>query len=108
MTWINEICSNDSEKRSLLVAMGNDLAYVVQAVGPLFYWKTTDFPAARKGWTAVIIYQVLLAIWTTLILFLLRRDRLKAEREGTAERHVTDAEAIGEDKDVKAQEPYEK
>ncbi|WOO80349.1 Pantothenate transporter liz1 [Vanrija pseudolonga] len=109
MTWINEICSNDSEKRSLLVAMGNDLAYVVQAVGPLFYWKTTDFPAARKGWTAVIIYQVLLAIWTTLILFLLRRDRLKAERDGTAERHVTDAEAIGEDdKDVKSQEPYEK
>lgn len=32
LSWINEICSDDTEKRALLVAMGNDLAYVVQAV----------------------------------------------------------------------------
>jgi ACS family pantothenate transporter-like MFS transporter len=32
LTWINEICSDDTEKRALLIAMGNDLAYVVQAV----------------------------------------------------------------------------
>ncbi len=61
LSWINEINAHDTEKRALLVAMGNDFAYVVQAVGPLFYWKTTDFPAARKGWTAVIIYQCLLS-----------------------------------------------
>ncbi|KAL1412032.1 hypothetical protein Q8F55_003029 [Vanrija albida] len=98
MTWINEINSHDSEKRSLLVAMGNDLAYVVQAVGPLFYWKTTDFPAARKGWTAVIVYQAPLAVWTTLILFLLRRDRAKGVRDGTEDLPATDAEVIGDDK----------
>jgi len=32
LSWINEICSSDTEKRALLVAMANDLAYVVQAV----------------------------------------------------------------------------
>lgn len=32
LSWINEICSADTEKRALLVAMANDLAYVVQAV----------------------------------------------------------------------------
>lgn len=32
LSWINEICSADTEKRALLVAMGNDFAYVVQAV----------------------------------------------------------------------------
>lgn len=32
LTWINEICSDDTEKRALIVALGNDLAYVVQAV----------------------------------------------------------------------------
>lgn len=32
LSWINEICSDDTEKRALLVAMGNDFAYVVQAV----------------------------------------------------------------------------
>jgi hypothetical protein len=32
LTWINEICGADTEKRALLVAAGNDFAYVVQAV----------------------------------------------------------------------------
>jgi ACS family pantothenate transporter-like MFS transporter len=32
LSWINEICSDDTEKRALLVASANDLAYVVQAV----------------------------------------------------------------------------
>lgn len=32
LSWINEVCSTDTEKRALLVAMANDLAYVVQAV----------------------------------------------------------------------------
>lgn len=32
LSWINEICSGDTEKRALLVAMANDLAYVVQAI----------------------------------------------------------------------------
>ena len=60
LNWINEICSADTEKRALLVAMGNDLAYVVQAVAPNFVWKTTDFPLATKGYTWSIVLQVLL------------------------------------------------
>lgn len=85
LSWINEINSRDTEKRALLVALGNDLAYVVQAIGPNFYWKTTDFPAARKGWTAVIVYQCLLVVWTTLILVLLRRDKRKAAKDDVNE-----------------------
>lgn len=41
--------------------MGNDLAYVVQAVAPNFVWKTTDFPRATKGYTFSIVLQVLLS-----------------------------------------------
>jgi hypothetical protein len=66
LSWINEICSADTEKRALLVAMGNDLAYVVQAVAPNFVWKTTDFPRATKGYTWSIVLQVLLGRSTTL------------------------------------------
>ncbi|KAN0095227.1 MFS general substrate transporter [Hyaloscypha variabilis] len=61
LSWINEICSGDTEKRALLVAAGNDLAYVVQAVAPNFVWKTTDFPAAIKGYNWSIVLQVLLS-----------------------------------------------
>lgn len=36
LSWINEICSDDTEKRALLIAMANDLAYVVQAIVSAF------------------------------------------------------------------------
>ncbi|KAL7419497.1 hypothetical protein Q5752_005408 [Cryptotrichosporon argae] len=78
LTWINEICSSDTEKRALLVAGGNDLAYVVQAIAPNFVWKTTEFPAARKGFTWVLVLQSLLIVWTSAILLLLRRDERRA------------------------------
>ncbi|KUJ08112.1 allantoate permease, partial [Mollisia scopiformis] len=80
LSWINEICSADTEKRALLVAMGNDLAYVVQAVAPNFVWKTTDFPAAKKGYLWSIILQVLLVGVTATIQLLLWRDRRSAAR----------------------------
>jgi len=80
LSWINEVSSADTEKRALLVAMGNDLAYVVQAVAPNFVWKTTDFPAAKKGYLWSIILQILLIIVTAVIQLLLWRDRRKAAR----------------------------
>ncbi|WVQ64233.1 uncharacterized protein L199_002395 [Kwoniella botswanensis] len=78
LTWINEICSDDTEKRALLVAAGNDLAYVFQSIMPNFVWKTVDFPEARKGWTYSLCLAVLLILWTALIQVLLRRDEKKA------------------------------
>lgn len=81
LSWFNEICSADTEKRALIVAMSNDLAYVVQAVvrerprldrlfhlltdffqAPNFVWKTTAFPAAHAGYTWCIVLQVLLSM----------------------------------------------
>ncbi|KAJ7062019.1 major facilitator superfamily domain-containing protein [Mycena amicta] len=80
LNWISEITQSDNELRAICVAMGNDLAYAVQAVAPNFVWKTTDFPRATKGYHWSIVLQCLLLLWTGLILFLLRRDRKKAER----------------------------
>ncbi|QGI69866.1 hypothetical protein CEK26_002198 [Fusarium fujikuroi] len=85
LSWINEICSADTEKRALIVAIANDLAYVVQAVVPVFMWKTTDFPAARKGYTYSTILQVLLILETAFIQLLLWRDRRKPVRSRGAE-----------------------
>ncbi|KAF2802358.1 allantoate permease [Mytilinidion resinicola] len=78
LSWINEICSNDTEKRALLVAMGNDFAYVVQAVAPNFVWKTTDFPAARKGYLWSIVLEILLIALTAVVQVLLWLDKKKA------------------------------
>ncbi|KAL1407393.1 hypothetical protein Q8F55_006825 [Vanrija albida] len=80
LAWFNEILAGDNEKRALVVALGNDFAYVVQAIGPNIYWKTSDFPEAKKGYRAVIVYAVLLALWTGLTLYLLERDRRRDAR----------------------------
>ncbi|KAM0469631.1 hypothetical protein ACHAP7_009862 [Fusarium lateritium] len=83
LSWINEICSADTEKRALLVGAANDLAYVVQAVAPNFVWKTTDFPRAAKGYTWSIILNALLIVWTAVVQLLLARDRKKAAKART-------------------------
>ncbi|EPE03059.1 allantoate permease [Ophiostoma piceae UAMH 11346] len=85
LSWINEICSADTEKRAFLIAAANDFAYVVQAVAPNFVWKTTDFPAARKGYTWSTILQSLLILETALIQLLLWRDNRNAKKHGDLE-----------------------
>ncbi|KAJ4422594.1 hypothetical protein N0V82_002713 [Gnomoniopsis sp. IMI 355080] len=88
LSWINEICSDDTEKRALLVAMANDLAYVVQAVAPNFVWKTTDFPRATKGYVWSIIVTILSIVVTAATQLLLWRDRRRAAgltRDATTE-----------------------
>jgi ACS family pantothenate transporter-like MFS transporter len=85
----------------LLVAAGNDFAYVLQAVAPNFVWKTTAFPAAKKGFLYSIVLQVLLSkfppkllpssvlltfllfatvFWTATIQLLLWRDKKRAAK----------------------------
>ncbi|KAK0190025.1 major facilitator superfamily domain-containing protein [Armillaria mellea] len=78
LNWITEITGGDTELRALCVALGNDLAYVVQAIMPNFVWKTVDFPRARTGYHYSIVLQFVLILWTTLIIFLLRRDRRRS------------------------------
>lgn len=87
-----------NEKRALTIALGNDLAYVVQAVAPNFVWKTTDFPKATKGLSWVIGLNTLLSklsstedpkvsnlfnpvFWTFFTLYLTKRDERIAARK---------------------------
>ncbi|EGU87726.1 hypothetical protein FOXB_01774 [Fusarium oxysporum f. sp. conglutinans Fo5176] len=57
----------------------------IGAVVPIFMWKTTDFPAARKGYTYSTILQVLLILETAFIQLLLWRDRRRPVRSRGAE-----------------------
>ncbi|EWY89142.1 hypothetical protein FOYG_10078 [Fusarium oxysporum NRRL 32931] len=95
LSWINEICSADTEKRALLVAAANDFAYVVQAVAPNFVWKTTDFPRAAKGYTWSTVLNALLIVWTAVVQLLLAWDR---------KRQAKAREVISEDSEANSQE----
>jgi ACS family pantothenate transporter-like MFS transporter len=85
--------------------MGNDLAYVVQAVAPNFVWKTTDFPAARKGYMWSIVLQILLVIVTGTIQLLLWRDKRKEARLVAEE---TEVSRISESPQMEASDEDEK
>ncbi|KAI5475641.1 MFS general substrate transporter [Pseudohyphozyma bogoriensis] len=87
--WIAELTSGDNEKRALLIAMGNDLAYVVQAVAPNFVWKTTDFPKARKGLSWIIGLNTLLVLYTMMVMWFARRQK----RQEAADAEIRDHEA---------------
>ncbi|KAE8370148.1 major facilitator superfamily domain-containing protein [Aspergillus caelatus] len=93
LSWINEICSADTEKRALIVGLANDLAYVVQAVAPNFVWKTTDFPAAKKGYLWDIVLQCLLILVTAAIQFQLWRDRRKSSAGGEDDGFSSDSQS---------------
>ncbi|PYI14794.1 MFS general substrate transporter [Aspergillus violaceofuscus CBS 115571] len=85
LSWANEICTADTEERALVIVLANDLAYVVQAVAPNFVWKTTDFPAAKKGYLWCIILQVLSIGVTGAIQWLVARDRKAAAARAEVE-----------------------
>ncbi|KAB8276199.1 major facilitator superfamily domain-containing protein [Aspergillus minisclerotigenes] len=95
LSWINEICSADTEKRALIVGLANDLAYVVQAVAPNFVWKTTDFPAAKKGYLWDIVLQCLLVVVTAAIQLQLWRDRRKSSTDREDDSFSSDSQNEG-------------
>ncbi|KAK4155281.1 allantoate permease [Chaetomidium leptoderma] len=85
LSWINEICADDTEKRAIVIAAAGDFAYIVEAVAPNFIWKTTDFPSAQKGYTWCIVLQCLLVLATATVQVLLRRDNKRAKAKAAAE-----------------------
>ena len=72
--------TKQNEKRALTIALGNELAYVVQALAPNFVWKTTAFPKATKGLSWTIGLSTLLIFWTFFTLYLIKRDKILAAR----------------------------
>ncbi|KAJ5884769.1 hypothetical protein N7495_009279 [Penicillium taxi] len=91
LSWINEICSDDTEKRALLVAFANDFAYIVQAVAPNFVWKTTAFPAAKEGYLWSIILQALSIVLTIGIQFGLWWDKRKKRSDEVSQISAPDS-----------------
>ncbi|KAF7292077.1 MFS general substrate transporter [Mycena indigotica] len=79
--WTSEICGDDNELRAIVVALGNDLAYVITAIAPNFVWKTLDFPRATRGYHYSIILHCLSLACISLVLCLLWRDRQRKAGE---------------------------
>ncbi|KAJ5690826.1 hypothetical protein N7462_005218 [Penicillium macrosclerotiorum] len=75
MAWAHEICSEDNEERSLVIASMNEMAYVLQAWLPLLVWQQVDAPEYQKGFITVSCISVALIITTFVVRHLDHRER---------------------------------
>lgn len=75
-SWAHEICSDDNEERSLVIGSMNELAYVFQAWLPLIVWQQVDAPEYQKGFITVTVLSILLIIFTFLVRFLHKKEKL--------------------------------
>ncbi|KAL7417125.1 major facilitator superfamily domain-containing protein [Mrakia frigida] len=98
MTWINEICAADSEKRAIVIGLANTLTYTVQAIVPNFLWKQTDMPLAHKGHIYSMSLSAGLIIWTGVVFYLARRDAGKGSREQRSSEEFGEVAPIEETK----------
>ncbi|BGP42569.1 hypothetical protein JCM10450v2_006675 [Rhodotorula kratochvilovae] len=80
-SWATEICSIDNEERSLVIALMNDLAYVVQAIVPNFTWKTVDYPKSTIGLYYSVGLSLAFFFWIFLTLYLHKRDIRRAQTQ---------------------------
>ncbi|KAH8903564.1 MFS general substrate transporter [Coniochaeta sp. PMI_546] len=66
-TWANEICTDDSEERAIVLATMNTMVGVVSAWLPLIVWQQIDAPKYHKGFiTASCMGAVALFIIPTM------------------------------------------
>ncbi|GAA5988817.1 hypothetical protein JCM10908_006183 [Rhodotorula pacifica] len=93
-SWANEICSTDNEERALVVALMNDLAYVLQAIAPNFVWKQTDYPKAERGLYYSTGLSLAFFFWIFLTLYLHKRDQRRAQLEQVPATPESDTESI--------------
>ncbi|GAA5843321.1 hypothetical protein JCM9279_002060 [Rhodotorula babjevae] len=78
-SWATEICSADNELRSTVIALMNDLAYVVQASVPNAVWKQTDMPKSTIGLYYSFGLSIAFFFWIFLTLYLHKHDLRRAQ-----------------------------
>ncbi|GAA5825867.1 hypothetical protein JCM11251_000034 [Rhodosporidiobolus azoricus] len=79
-SWATEICSRDNEERSLVIALMNNMAYVIQATVPNVTWRQVDYPKCTIGLYYSVGLSLALFGWTFLTLHLHNRDKAVALR----------------------------
>jgi hypothetical protein len=75
--WANEICSDDTEERAMVVASMNDMSYLLQIWLPLIIWQQVDTPNYQKGYITVVFLAVLMITTAFTISFLWARELLR-------------------------------
>lgn len=77
IAWAHEICAKDNEKRALVMATMNDMAYVLQAWLPLLVWKQTTAPEYRAEFVTVTVLSAVM-IGTAFVIRALQRKEVRS------------------------------
>ncbi|KAF4462470.1 Major facilitator superfamily transporter [Fusarium albosuccineum] len=74
-TWVQEICSDDNEKRALVSASMNEITYVFQAWLPLVIWQQVESPRYPKGFPSMLGMGIVLIAVSGVIDVLHKREK---------------------------------
>ncbi|RAO66033.1 uncharacterized protein BHQ10_002045 [Talaromyces amestolkiae] len=80
-TWANEICTDDTEERALVLATMNSMVSVVGAWLPLLVWQQVDAPVYHKGFITATVFGAI-AVILIPVMKILQDKEVKDERLG--------------------------
>lgn len=72
--WINMILRHNDSKRSLVVVITNNIAYITNAFIPIYTWRASDMPEYSIGWTYTTFLSIFGVIMTGIAVNLSFRD----------------------------------
>lgn len=92
--WVNRELRLKDSKRSLVVVLTNNVAYITNAFVPIYTWRATDMPQYFIGWTYTAILSIFGLIITGIAVLLTMRD---SDRESVQyDQPTVDQAAINE------------
>ncbi|TRM65269.1 major facilitator superfamily domain-containing protein [Schizophyllum amplum] len=96
LTWANELTSDDSEKRSFVVACCNTFAYVFQAWLPIVIIPQVEQPRVLKGNITTACIMVGMMAFAMLTLYFSRRDDRRVAAKARALTEDGDSVIVGD------------
>ncbi|KAL8277629.1 hypothetical protein RQP46_009902 [Phenoliferia psychrophenolica] len=83
--WANDICRQDDQERSIVLASMNMASNAVNAWWPLIFFKASDAPRWHRGMISLIVLSPIMVLLTCSAYWLQKRDQRNLEVEHEAE-----------------------
>ncbi|KAG7287768.1 hypothetical protein NEMBOFW57_007283 [Staphylotrichum longicolle] len=100
-TWANEICTDDTEERAIVLATMNTMVGVVAAWLPLIVWQQVEAPQYRKGFITATSMGAVCLLIIPLIKILQDKETIKRRQRGLEARPDDSSESGTASGDIK-------
>lgn len=84
--WLNRILRYNDSKRSFVVVITNNIAYISNAFIPIYTWRASDMPEYFIGWTYTTFLSIFGIIMTGIAVMLSLRDASRISEQSNRRR----------------------